>query len=57
MEIQVGMNNKSKQVTGKGHQILAMLNQDYQVALSPLVDELMAHPDSQYTLKILKAHR
>ncbi len=49
--------NATKRVSGTGTEILACLNQDYQVFLEILVKELMDHPNGKYSLRLYKEHR
>ncbi len=39
-------------VRGKGHQILSLLNIDYESYIKEIVDELMSFPDSYFTLSV-----
>ena len=39
-------------IKGKGHEILACFNIDYEESIKELVDELMSFPDSQFTLTL-----
>ncbi len=46
----------SIRVTGKGHEILALLNQDYESFIHEFAQELMNHPNGKYTLFLRKAY-
>lgn len=39
-------------IRGKGHEILACFNIDYDASIKELTEELMSFPDSQFTLTL-----